>query len=148
VLSLRRADRSSRGVLPIVVRRCVRPCEFVPGPLGVVVPKTNCQILILPLPKYILRVYSNEKFIIIESFYSLWSIGHPWRASKGYNLQLSPWPPSMIFLCFLFHPLLTFATFSSPYLFFYTPADSNPMRVSLLLLLLYVLCVQSNSIFF
>ena len=148
VLSLRRADRSSRGVLPIVVRRCVRPCEFGPGPRGAVVPKTNCQILILPLPKYILRVYSKEKFIIIESFYSLWSTGHPRRASKRCDLHLSHWTRSMIFLCFLFHPLLTFATFSSAYLFFYTPDDSNLMRISLLLLLLYVMCVQSNSIFF
>jgi hypothetical protein len=86
-------------------------------------------------------------FIIIESFYSLWSTGHSWRASKRCDLQLSPRPHSMIFLCFLFHPLLSFATFSSAYLFFYTPEDSNLMRFSLLLLLLYVMCVQSNSIF-
>jgi hypothetical protein len=53
----------------------------------------------------------------------------------------------MFFLCFLFHPLLSFATFSSAYLFFYIPEDSNLMRFSLLLLLLYVMCVQFNSIF-
>ena len=85
---------------------------------------------------------------IISSFYSLWSIGHPWRASKCCNLQLSPWPHSMIFLYFLFHPLLSFTTFSSTYLFFYTPEDSNPMQFSLLLMLLYVMCVLSSSIFF
>jgi len=86
--------------------------------------------------------------IIIKSFYSLQSIRHPWRASKRCDLQLSPWPRSMIFLCFLFHPLLSFAMCSSVYLFFCTPEDSNLMRFSLLLLLLYVTCVQSNSIFF
>jgi hypothetical protein len=36
----------------------------------------------------------------------------------------------------------------SAYLFFYTPEDSNLMQVSLLLLLLYVMCVLSNFIFF
>jgi len=51
----------------------------------------------------------------------------------------------MIFLCFLFHPLLPFATFSSPYLSFYITKDSNLMQFSLLLLFLYVMCVQSNS---
>ena len=61
---------------------------------------------------------------------------------------LSPWPHSMIFLCSLFRPLFSFATFSSAYLFFYTPEDSNPMRFSLLLPLLYVMYVLSNSIFF
>jgi len=85
--------------------------------------------------------------IIIESFYSLWSIGHPWRASMRCPIHLSPWPRSMIFLYSLFHPLLSFATFSSAYLFFYTPEDSNLMRFSLLLPLLYVMCVLSNSIF-
>jgi hypothetical protein len=78
----------------------------------------------------------------------LWSIGHLWRASKRCELQLSLWPRSMIFLCFLFHPLLSFATFSLAYLFFYTPEDSNLMRFSQLLLLLYIMCVQSNSVFF
>jgi hypothetical protein len=34
----------------------------------------------------------------------------------------------MIFLYFLFHPLLSFAAFSSAYLFFCTPEDSNPMH--------------------
>jgi hypothetical protein len=53
----------------------------------------------------------------------------------------------MIFLR-LFHPLLPFATFSSAYLFFYIPEDSNLMRFSLLVLLLWVMCVQSTSIFF
>jgi len=77
-------------------------------------------------------------FIIIKSFYSLWSTGHPWRVSKRCDLQLSPWPRSMISLCFLFHPLLSFATFSSAYLFLYIPEDFNLMRFSLFLLLLYV----------
>ena len=54
----------------------------------------------------------------------------------------------MIFLCFLFHPLSSFATFSSAYLFFYIPEDSSLMRISLLPLFLCVMCVQSNSIFF
>jgi len=61
-------------------------------------------------------------YYIFFSFCSLWSsIWHPWRASKRCDLQLSPWPHSMIFLYFLFHPLLSFATFSSTYLFFYYP---------------------------
>jgi hypothetical protein len=51
--------------------------------------------------------------IIISSFYSLWSIGHPWRASKRCDLQLSPWPHSMIFLYFLFRPLLSYLFFFS-----------------------------------
>jgi hypothetical protein len=89
----------------------------------------------------------NMYVIIITSFYSLWSIGHPWRASRHCDLQLSPWPHSMIFLFLLFHPLLSFATFSSAYLFFYIPDDSNLMLFSLLLLLLCVVWVQSNSIF-
>ena len=84
----------------------------------------------------------------INSFYSLWSTWHPWTASMHCDLQLSPWPRSMIFLCFLLHPLLSFATFSSAYLFFYIPEDSNLMRFSVLFLLLYVMCVQSNSSFF
>ena len=65
--------------------------------------------------------------VIIQSFYSLWNIGHPWSASKCCDLQPSPWPHSMTLLCFLFHPLLSLATFSSPYLFFYTPEDSSLM---------------------
>jgi len=73
--------------------------------------------------------------IIISSFYSLWSIGHPWRVSKRCDLRLSPRPHSMIFLYFLFRPLLSFATFSSAYLFLFIPEDSNPMQFSLLLLL-------------
>jgi len=85
---------------------------------------------------------------IIKSFCSLWSIGYPWRASRHCGLQLSPWPRSMIFLCFLSHPLLSFATFSSAHLSFYIPEDSNLMWFSLLLLFLYVMYVQSNSIFF
>ena len=68
--------------------------------------------------------------IIIKSFYSLWSIGHSWRASKYCDLQLSPWPHSMIFLHFLFHPLLSFC----PVLF------SLP-------LLLYPWGFQSNAVF-
>jgi len=85
--------------------------------------------------------------IIIISFYSSWSIGHPWRASRHCGLQLSAWPRSMIFLCFLSHPLLSFITLSSAYLSFYIHEDSNLMQFSLLLLFLYVTCVQSNSIF-
>ena len=86
--------------------------------------------------------------IIIKSFYSLWSIGHPWRASRHCGLQLSPWPRSVIFLCFLSHLLLSFATFSSAYVSFYIHEDSNLMQFSLLLLFLCVMCVQSNSIIF
>jgi len=86
--------------------------------------------------------------IIISFFYSLRSIGHPCRDSKPCDLQLSPWPHSIIFLYFLFRPLLSFAAFSSAYLFFYIPEDSNPVQFSLLLMLLYVMCVLSNSIFF
>ena len=37
---------------------------------------------------------------------------------------------------------------SSAYLFFYIPEDSNLIQFSLLLQLLCVLCVQSNSVFF
>jgi len=33
--------------------------------------------------------------VIISSFYSLWSTGHPWRASVRCDLQLSPWPHSI-----------------------------------------------------
>jgi hypothetical protein len=44
--------------------------------------------------------------------------------------------------------ILSFATFSSAYLFFCTPEDSSPMQFSLLLLLLYVMCVLPKSIFF
>ena len=36
----------------------------------------------------------------------MWSLGHPWRASRHCDLQLSFWPRSMIFLYFLFHPLI------------------------------------------
>jgi len=86
--------------------------------------------------------------IIIKSFYSLWSIGYPWRASRHCDLQLFPWPHSMIFLFLILHPLLSFIIFSSAYLFFYIPKDSNLMLFYLLLLLLCVMCVQSNSIFF
>ena len=86
--------------------------------------------------------------IIIRSFYSLWSTGHSWRPSRHCGLQLSHWPRSIIFFCFLSHPLLSFARFSSTCLSFYTPADSNLMQLSQLLLFLYVMCVQSSSIFF
>ena len=87
-------------------------------------------------------------YIIIKSFYSLWSIGHPRRATRHCGLRLSPWPLSMIFLRFLSHPLLFFATFSSAYFSFYIPDDSNLIQFSLFLLFLYVMCVQSNPIFF
>ena len=69
---------------------------------------------------------------IIKSFQFFWSIGHPWRASRHYNLLLSPWPCSIISLCFLIHPLLSFTMFSSASLFFYIPEDSNLMLFSLL----------------
>ena len=78
--------------------------------------------------------YRKDKcpfIIIIRSFYSLCSTGHPWRASRHCGLQLSPWPRSMIFLCFLSHPLLSFATFSLAYLSFCIPEDSNLMQFSL-----------------
>jgi len=65
-----------------------------------------------------------------------------------YGLQLSPSPRSMIFLCFLSHPLLSFATFSLVYVSFYIPEDSNLMQFPLSLLCLYVMCIQSTSIFF
>ena len=38
-----------------------------------------------------------------------------------------PWSRSMIFLWFLIHPLLSFATFSLACLFFYIPENSNPV---------------------
>jgi hypothetical protein len=70
------------------------------------------------------------------------------KSFQAFCLQLAPWPRSMISLCFLFHPLLSFATFSSAYLSLYIPENSNLTWFSLLLLFLYVMCVQSNSIFF
>jgi len=88
---------------------------------------SNCSCVLLNMERHdeiiiiIIIIVIIIIIIIIESFYSLWNTGHPWRASKHCDLQLSPWPHSMIFLCFLFHPLLSFATFSSAYLFFYTP---------------------------
>ena len=33
---------------------------------------------------------------VIRSFYSLWSIEHPWRSSRHCGLQLSSWPCSVI----------------------------------------------------
>ena len=44
--------------------------------------------------------------------------------------------------------LLSFTTFSSASLSFCIPEDSNLIQFSLLLLFLYVMCVQSNSTFF
>jgi hypothetical protein len=41
---------------------------------------------------------------------------------------------------------LSFAMFFLAYLFFYIPEDSNPMQFSLLLLLLYVMCVLAGII--
>jgi hypothetical protein len=69
--------------------------------------------------------------IIIKSFYSLWSIGHPWRASRLCDLQLSPWPCSMIF---------------SPVLLI---SSSVVLRHVLfgLLILLYPWGFQSNAVF-
>ena len=47
-------------------------------------------------------LHSNSFWIIIiKSFYSLWSIGHPWRASRHCDLQLFPWHQSMIFVHFM-----------------------------------------------
>jgi len=58
-------------------------------------------------------------------------------------------PHSMIFLFLLFHPLLSFATFSSAYLFFNIPENSNPMPFSLFLLLLCVMCpIQFHFLIF
>ena len=85
---------------------------------------------------------------VIKSIYSLWSIGHPWRASKHCGLQLFPWPHSMIFLCFLSQPLLSFAPFSSAYLSFHIPEESNLMQFFLFLLFLYVMCVQFHFLLF
>ena len=82
----------------------------------------------------------SHHLIIIKSFYSLWSVGHPWRASRHCGLQLSPWPSSTIFLWFLAHPLLSFTTFPSANLSFYIPEDFNVMQSSLFLLFLYVTC--------
>ena len=93
------------------------------------------------------NLYWSPGRYIIKSFYSLWSIGHPWRVSRHCGLQLYPWPLSTIFLCFLSHSVLSFATFCSPYLSFNIPEDSNLMQFYLLLLFLYVIYVQSNSIF-
>jgi hypothetical protein len=42
----------------------------------------------------------------------------------------------MIFLCILFHPLLSFTTFTSVSPFFYIPEDSSLMQFSVLLLFL------------
>ena len=87
--------------------------------------------------------------IIIKSFYSLWSTGHPWRASRHCGLQLCPWPRYMAFLCFLSHPLLSFSTFSSAYLSFYIREDSNLMHFSLLLLFPYEMCpIQFHFLLF
>ena len=52
----------------------------------------------------------------------------PWRAYRHCDIQLSPSPHSMIFLCFLFYPVLSFATFSAAYLFFSISEDSNLIR--------------------
>jgi hypothetical protein len=91
--------------------------------------------------------YINHHYHHHQFLFSLWSVGHPWRDSKRCNLQLSPWSHSTIFLYFLFRPLLSFTTFSLAYLFFYILEDSNPMQFSLFLLLLYIMCVLSSSIF-
>ena len=66
----------------------------------------------------------------------------PGIAVCSYPLDLIP----MIFLCFLSHPLLSFATFSSACLSFCIPEDSNLMQFPLLLLFLYVMCVKSNAV--
>jgi len=68
----------------------------------------------------------------------------PLIAGSSYPLR----PRSTIFLCFISHPLLPFAKFSSGYLSYCIPEDSNPMQFSLLFLILYVMCVQCNPTFF
>ena len=90
-------------------------------------PHSSLNVAISVLPDW-------SHLITIKSFYSLWSIGYPWRASRHCILLLSPWTCSMILSCFLSHPLLSFATFSSAYLSSYIPEDSNVMQFSLLLL--------------
>ena len=67
--------------------------------------------------------------IIIKSFYSLWSNGHPWGASRHCGLQLSPWPRSLIFLF--------------PYLILYCPSPRSLRPTSLL----YPWGFQSNALF-
>jgi len=81
--------------------------------------KFLCQLL--SMTYHVSQLFFGGEIIII----SFWSIGHPWRASRHCGLQLSLWPHSMIFLCFLSHPLLFFAMFSSAYLSFCNPEDSN-----------------------
>jgi len=79
--------------------------------------------------------------IIVESFYSLWIIWHPWRASKRCDLQLSPWPHSM-FPVFLISSsiVLRHVLFGLPILY---PWGFQSNALSLLLPLLYVICIQS-----
>ena len=101
-----------------------------------------------------------QRLVLVADMYSIifswwWAVSCPKHVETHYKwniylLAASSWCSYLSFIarCFLFHPLLSFATFSSAYLFFYTPADSNLTRFSLLLLLLCVMCVQSNSICF
>ena len=136
--------------LPTKVVNCVFLCTLL-LPLGVNPSAVNKYINISS--SVFKTIYKNTLLhiiivIIIKSFHSLWSIGHQRRASRHCDIQLSPWPRSMIILCFLSHPLLSFATFSSAYHSFYIAEDSNLIQFSLLLLFLYVMSVQSNSIFF
>ena len=110
----------------VCVCTCVRVCLCVCLHVCVCVCTSVCVCVCVSSQLH----YATGGHIIIKSFYSLWSIGHPWRASRHCGLQLSPWPRSMIFLCFLSHPLLPFTTFSSACLFFYIPEDSNLMQFS------------------
>ena len=119
------------------------PCRIISSPLAL----STATTIFSTLSR---NGTTLHKEFIIKSSHSLCSTGHPWKFSSLCCLQLSPWPRSTIFFCFLSHPLLPFATFSSAYLSFYEyiPDDSNLMQFSLLLLFLYVMFVLSNSIFF
>ena len=75
---------------------------------------------------YIFKTLLCTCLIIIKSFYSLWSIGHPWRVSRHYGLQLSPWPRSMIFLLVISSSLvLRHVLFSLPLLLYPWGFQSN-----------------------
>ena len=85
--------------------------------------------------------------IFVKSFHSMCTVRHPWTTPAHFDFQLSHWNRSTIVLCFLSLPLLLFATFPSAYLSSCIPEDFNPMQIFLLLPFLYVMFVQSNSIF-
>ena len=70
---------------------------------------------------------------------------------KSFQALRSPAVPLTSFYdlpVFLISSSVVLRHFSLAYLFFYIPEDSNPMQFSLLLLLLFVMCVLSSSIFF